>query len=555
MAQEQHRQTPPGKKSAPPKKDRATEIANTFEWLITAFILAFVFRAFVMEAFRIPTGSMADTLHGAHFRLRCPECGYKYDRGFVPESFSLEQDSVPSRPVALPAVKCPSCGFLEQQSRFNQLRASVDNGDRILVLKCLYQIANPKRWDVIVFKNPMNPRENYIKRLIGLPGEKIEIVDGDIYINNTIARKPPMVQKEQWMPIYDNDYQPVNPDNPFFNGETWQNPFAVHETAWVIRKEDPTRFHLSSPPDQVDAMVYGAPSANDFRVFYAYNDIRMAYHAPNCSDLMIRFYAQAEQGRGIVGAGLGKYGVMYKGLIDLQGRMVITRETGQDQAPVELARLPIDIAHPTEPQYVQFANVDHLLILKYGAHVLTYDLGTSEQSLERHEDYPPQVALLGAGQLSLSHVALFRDIYYMSAPSSGRTPRANEEDPFQLHQDEFFVLGDNSPNSKDGRWWGTPTMATKGQTPPRAGVVPRRYLVGKAMFVYWPSGFQFPWPQTVLSMVSRPGRQNGLLRLANALVTLKWIPDVGEMRFIYGGSEDNPNPVVNPVSGPVNPSG
>jgi hypothetical protein len=59
------------------KKDRAAEIANTFEWLITAFILAFVFRAFVMEAFRIPTGSMADTLKGAHFRLGCPQCGYK----------------------------------------------------------------------------------------------------------------------------------------------------------------------------------------------------------------------------------------------------------------------------------------------------------------------------------------------------------------------------------------------------------------------------------------------------------------------------------------------
>ncbi len=61
------------------KKDRAAEIADTFEWLITAFILAFVFRAFVMEAFRIPTGSMADTLKGAHFRLRCRQCGYKYE--------------------------------------------------------------------------------------------------------------------------------------------------------------------------------------------------------------------------------------------------------------------------------------------------------------------------------------------------------------------------------------------------------------------------------------------------------------------------------------------
>ena len=68
-------------KSEHKKKDRVEEIANTFEWLITAFILAFVFRAFVMEAFRIPTGSMADTLKGAHFSLRCQQCGYKYDHG------------------------------------------------------------------------------------------------------------------------------------------------------------------------------------------------------------------------------------------------------------------------------------------------------------------------------------------------------------------------------------------------------------------------------------------------------------------------------------------
>src|SRR4030042_6168059 len=77
------------------KKDRAAEIADTFEWLITAFILAFVFRAFVMEAFRIPTGSMADTLKGAHFRLRCPQCGYAYDHGFVPQSYGMAEDTHP----------------------------------------------------------------------------------------------------------------------------------------------------------------------------------------------------------------------------------------------------------------------------------------------------------------------------------------------------------------------------------------------------------------------------------------------------------------------------
>jgi len=59
------------------RRSRAAEVADTFEWIITAFILALVFRAFVMEAFKIPTGSMASTLKGAHFRLRCERCGFK----------------------------------------------------------------------------------------------------------------------------------------------------------------------------------------------------------------------------------------------------------------------------------------------------------------------------------------------------------------------------------------------------------------------------------------------------------------------------------------------
>jgi signal peptidase I len=179
------------------KKDRAAEIANTFEWLITAFILAFVFRAFVMEAFRIPTGSMADTLKGAHFRLRCPQCGYEYDHGFVPQNYGMPEDTVPSGAVPVrQQTRCPSCGFYVPAG----MEAPVANGDRILVLKCIYQFLEPRRWDVIVFKNPVNPTENYIKRLIGLPGDTVEIIDGDIYINGLIARKPPEIQKVLWMP-------------------------------------------------------------------------------------------------------------------------------------------------------------------------------------------------------------------------------------------------------------------------------------------------------------------------------------------------------------------
>src|SRR3954447_20540890 len=68
-------------KPAPIATQQAPEggVKETIESILVAFILAFIFRAFVVEAFVIPTGSMAPTLLGAHMRFRCPDCGYRFD--------------------------------------------------------------------------------------------------------------------------------------------------------------------------------------------------------------------------------------------------------------------------------------------------------------------------------------------------------------------------------------------------------------------------------------------------------------------------------------------
>lgn len=106
--------------------------AMTKEWveaLVIAVIIAMVIRTFVVQAFKIPTGSMEPTLHGDKRK-----------------------------------------------------------GDRILVNKFLYWYKEPKRGDIIVFKTKgilgLDQEKDYIKRLIGLPGETVEIKDGDIYIND-----------------------------------------------------------------------------------------------------------------------------------------------------------------------------------------------------------------------------------------------------------------------------------------------------------------------------------------------------------------------------------
>ena len=78
-------------------------VKDTIESIVVAFILAFVFRAFVAEAFVIPTGSMAPNLYGIHRMQTCTACGTEYAYGFSPMAGGGLQP--PGQLV------CPNCGL------------------------------------------------------------------------------------------------------------------------------------------------------------------------------------------------------------------------------------------------------------------------------------------------------------------------------------------------------------------------------------------------------------------------------------------------------------
>src|SRR5260221_9710214 len=104
--------------TAAPKRQPESNVKETVESILVAFILAFIFRGFVVEAFVIPTGSMAPTLYGAHMRFRCPDCGTAFDLGYSMNNGSKE----PDYPAAAPRkvdVYCPNCGY-EFRSGANQ---------------------------------------------------------------------------------------------------------------------------------------------------------------------------------------------------------------------------------------------------------------------------------------------------------------------------------------------------------------------------------------------------------------------------------------------------
>ncbi len=487
----------------------AQSIANSLEWIITAFILAFVFRAFVLEAFRIPTGSMADTLKGDHFQVRCTQCGFYYDYNFDAQFHIRNRTRLADGNYRVaPSPRCPSCGFYD-----TGLSAPKSNGDRVLVLKCLYQFTEPKRWDVVVFKNPTNPNENYIKRMIGRPGETIEIIDGDIYVDGVIARKPKQVQRELWMPVFVNDYQPVKPYIGRFNGHIWSQPFENSAgSMWRFDEDRPTVFRLDSAVGSVHTIVYNNERANDFRATYAYGEPRFYDTHPYCSDLMMEFLVCPKSRDGMVGAVLSKYETTYQGVLDFGGEMSIRKVEANGQSMV-LTSISIKEAAIDEPTAIKFANVEHQLVFSAGDEELVFDLGSSAEAAGNIVNgIRPRAAIFASGKADVSHIGLFKDIHYLSQPKNGAdaVARAGQGNPFVLGEGEYFVLGDNSPDSLDSRWWNTEGLGNNNKKY-RVGVVPRDYLVGKAFFVYWPSGYTL-----------RPSR-------------LPIVPNVGKMRFIYGG--------------------
>ena len=229
-------------------------IRETIESVVVAFVLAFLFRTFEAEAFVIPTGSMAPTLMGRHKDLECPVCGYQYQ---VSASDEVDPNTNASLGPGAQVVgwTCPMCRWttdlrakvlaqLAEEGRkptgrqieerlAEELKAYPSfKGDRILVGKFCYQFSEPERWDVAVFKYPGGAKTNFIKRLVGLPNEVVEIHHGDIFtckvpeqyrnlaasqfrllqselnkLPKTIARKDrPEKLLAMLQPVYDNDY-------------------------------------------------------------------------------------------------------------------------------------------------------------------------------------------------------------------------------------------------------------------------------------------------------------------------------------------------------------
>ena len=111
----------------------------------------------------------------------------------------------------------------------SSMEPGLENGQRLIVNKAIYHFEEPKRGDVIIFHSPSNYQTDYIKRVIGLPGDTIEITGGVVYVNGS----PLTEDYIKAPPNY--SYGPfVVPDgNYFVLGDNRTNSNDSH-TGWTV---------------------------------------------------------------------------------------------------------------------------------------------------------------------------------------------------------------------------------------------------------------------------------------------------------------------------------
>lgn len=72
----------------------------------------------------------------------------------------------------------------------NSMMPELSAGQSVLVNKTVYRIHEPERFDVVVFRYLYKDNQYYVKRIIGLPGETVQIIDGSVYINGEKLKEP-----------------------------------------------------------------------------------------------------------------------------------------------------------------------------------------------------------------------------------------------------------------------------------------------------------------------------------------------------------------------------
>ena len=191
-----------------PKKSTARE---WFDAIVFAVVAAMIIRTYVFEAFTIPTSSMEKSLCVGDY-LIVSKIHYGPKRPNTPLSFPFVHNTLPMSKtkksyvewIKLPYHRHPGTSHI---TRYDPIVFNYPAGDTVCdkiqssisYYDLVREYGRERVWNDYanfgkVIAHPVDKRENYVKRLIGMPGDELQIIDGVVYIDGQEAEKPENMQ-------------------------------------------------------------------------------------------------------------------------------------------------------------------------------------------------------------------------------------------------------------------------------------------------------------------------------------------------------------------------
>jgi signal peptidase I len=392
----------------------ALVVFETVEGLAAALILVLLVWHFGVEAFRIPSSSMAPTLLG-----------------------------------------------------------DVVKGDRVLVDKFVYQRRDPERWEPVVFRYPLRRNEPYVKRLIGMPGEQVLIAHGDIYIRRhdnaeiELLTKTPAARDVLWFPLLRQMR-----DSRDWVGNFHREGGASFEDGWIsLPAESLAVFPRdgANPTDIRDHDAsFGATQTHPghySRFVVGDNRVRGQARLRDDGGLAVTLVRDADEYTLELRPGVGSARLFHRETGEPDHRQIAQDalsgvEVRQDvrfafwladgEIGVEIGGREVARRHVGTPLLSQLQARDAEQPLRLD----------SPEAIKIARAEPPggfrgRVVLraLDAGA-DVRLAGIERDIYYRARLLDRRLGgQAQLPLGVALGDDQYFVLGDNSPDSADSRHW------------------------------------------------------------------------------------------------------
>lgn len=436
--------TPAGR--ACPASAKAVACRRCLAGLVLGGCALVLLRALVLEPYQVPTGSMAPALRGHHRVCACPRCGASVVVGRHPADADGQAGQ-----RRYDKAFCPNCG----KSPLPLGDVPETCGDQVLVNKLAFALREPRRWEVVVFRLF---GITFIKRVIGLPGETVEVCDGDVYLDGMLARKAFAQGREMRVLVFDSKHGPEQVrweggDDDELSVDGRASPRTLTYRHFLLDEEkcEPVRDESSYN----GGLHAGREDVHDF-------------HA--------EAVVEVRAGQGTVTLRLCDGQDWVEAALPVQrAGEVVVRSCPMHSGTPERERRGGSLAlRPGQTARVELAFVDRRLTLCVDGR-LVHEADWPAPGRRRGVVRPFQLQADGVS-LRLREFRLYRDVHYGQRGTNAVGGKA-----VHLGAEQYFVMGDNSPNSEDSRFW------------PDRGAVPAASLRGRPFLVHWPSRLSGGW--------------------------------------------------------------